>query len=205
MPWQRSRGTSRWGFPPVISELIDLVLEESTEKMVKAVARTRHEFSTIRTGRASSAFVEELPVEVYGVEATLKSVANFSVPEARMLVVSPYDKSTVNAIEKAIRNSDLGLNPSNDGVVIRLIFPALTEERRRELVKRVRSYAEDGKVAIRNVRRSARHDFDGLAKDGEATEDEVTRAEKELDRLTHAHEAEIEKALEHKEAELLEV
>jgi ribosome recycling factor len=188
-----------------MSEMVDLVLEESTEKMVKAVTHARQEFSNVRTGRANSAFVEKIVVDYYGAEVPLQQLASFSVPEARMLVVSPFDKSTVNLIEKAIRNSDLGLNPSNDGVVIRLVFPALTAERRKELVKRVRGYAEDGKVAIRNVRRSARHDFDGLAKDGDATEDEVARAEKELDKLTHAHEAEIDKALEHKEQELLEV
>jgi ribosome recycling factor len=188
-----------------VSELVDLVLEETGEKMAKAVSHSRHEFSTVRTGRANSAFVENLPVEYYGVETPLQKLAGFSVPEARMLVVSPYDKSSMNVIEKAIRNSDLGLNPSNDGVVIRLIFPALTTERRRELAKRVRSFAEDGRVAIRNLRRAARHDFDGLAKDGDATEDEVARAEKELDKLTHAYEAEIDKALEHKEQELLEV
>jgi ribosome recycling factor len=188
-----------------MSELLDLVLEDASEKMAKAVAHARHEFSNVRTGRASSSFIEKLPVEYYGATVPLQQLAGFSVPEARMLVVSPFDKSTMNLIEKAIRNSDLGLNPSNDGVVIRLVFPALTEERRKELVKRVRGYAEDGKVAIRNLRRAARHDFDGLAKDGDATEDEVARAEKELDKLTHAQEAEIDKALEHKEQELLEV
>ncbi len=135
----------------------------------------------------------------------LQQLASFSVPEARLLVVNPFDKGSMPAIEKAIRNSDLGLNPSNDGVVIRLVFPQLTEERRRELVKRVKHQSEEGKIAIRNLRRAARHEMDALVKDGDATEDELARAEKELDKLTHAHEAEIDAALDHKERELLEV
>ncbi len=122
-----------------------------------------------------------------------------------MLVISPYDKSALGAIEKAIQHSDLGLNPSNDGQVIRLTFPPLTDERRKELVKVVKGMAEDGRVAVRNLRRGARHELEALAKDGDVSEDDLARAEKELDRITHAHEAEIDKALEHKEAELLEV
>jgi len=188
-----------------MSEMLDLVLEEVSERMDKAVGHARHEFSTVRTGRASAAFVENLPVDYYGTEVPLKQLAGFSVPEARLLVVNPFDKGSLGACEKAIRNSDLGLNPSNDGVVIRLAFPPLTEERRRELVKKVRDMAEHGKVAIRNARRDARRELDGLARDGEAGEDEVVRAEKELDRITHSHEAEIDKAVEQKEAELLEV
>lgn len=185
--------------------MLDLVLEEAATRMGKAVAHARHEFSTVRTGRASPAFVENLPVDYYGTEVPLRQLAGFSVPEARLLVVNPFDKGSLGAVEKAIRNSDLGLNPSNDGVVIRLAFPQLTEERRRDLVKRVRDMAEQGKVAIRNARRDARRDLDGLARDGEAGEDEVVRAEKELDRITHSHEADIDKAVEQKEAELLEV
>lgn len=185
--------------------MLDLVLEEAATRMGKAVAHARHEFSTVRTGRASPAFVENLPVDYYGTEVPLKQLAGFSVPEARLLVVNPFDKGSLGAVEKAIRNSDLGLNPSNDGVVIRLAFPQLTEERRRDLVKRVRDMAEQGKVAIRNARRDARRDLDGLARDGEVGEDEVVRAEKELDRITHSHEADIDKAVEQKEAELLEV
>lgn len=188
-----------------MSELVDLVLEETKDKMAKAVDHARGDFSTVRTGRASSALVEKLSVEAYGAEVPLQQVAGFSVPEARLLVVSPFDKTLMPAIEKAIRNSDLGLNPSNDGVVIRLSFPQLNEERRRELVKRVKHMAEEGRVAVRNLRRAARHEFDQLLKDGEVTEDELSRAEKDLDKLTHAHEAEIDQALEHKEHELLEV
>jgi len=187
------------------SELVDLVLEETEEKMRKAVEHTRAEFSSVRTGRASSSLIEKLPIDAYGVETPLQQLAGFSVPEARLLVVSPYDKSTMPAIEKAIRNSDLGLNPSNDGNVIRLVFPQLTEERRKELVKRVRHQAEEGKVALRNLRRGARHEFDGLVKDNEATEDDVARAEKDLDKLTHTYEGQIDQALAHKEHELLEV
>ncbi len=188
-----------------MNEMLDLVLEDAGEKMAKAVAHARHEFSTIRTGRASSALIENLTVDYYGAEVPLKQVAGFSVPEARLLVVNPFDKNSLNAVEKAIRNSDLGLNPSNDGVVIRLAFPALTEERRKELVRKVREMAEHGKVALSNARRDARRDLDALARDGEASEDDVVRAEKELDRVTHAHEADVDKALEQKEAELLEV
>jgi ribosome recycling factor len=188
-----------------MSELLDLVLSEADEKMLKAVAHARAEFSNVRTGRASSSLIEKLPVEAYGVETPLQQIASFSVPEARLLVVTPYDKKQMGAIEKAIRNSDLGLNPSNDGERIRLSFPPLTQERRRELVKRVKNLAEEGKIAIRNQRRAARHDMEALQKDGDATEDELARAEKELDRKTHAHEAEIDAALEQKERELLEV
>jgi len=187
------------------SELIDLVLDEVRERMAKAVAHARHEFSTIRTGRASAALVEKLPVDYYGSEVPLQQLAGFSVPEPRLLVVSPFDKGSLNAVEKAIRNSDLGLNPSNDGVVIRLSFPQLTEERRRELVKKVRDMAEHGKVAIRNARREARRELEGLAREGDASEDDVARGEKELDRVTHTHEADIDRAVEQKEAELLEV
>src|SRR5213078_3575827 len=144
---------------------------------------------------ASSSLIEKLLVDAYDTTVPLQQLASFRVPEARLLVVNPFDKGTMAAIEKAIRNSDLGLNPSNDGQVIRLVFPQLTEERRKELVKRVKHFAEDGKVAIRNVRRGARHDLEALQKDGDATEDEVARSEKELDKLTHTHEAEIDQAL----------
>jgi len=188
-----------------MSELIDLVLEEAGAKMTKAVSHARHEFSTVRTGRASAALIEKLSVDYYGSEVPLQQLAGFSVPEARLLVVSPFDKGSLQAVEKAIRNSDLGLNPSNDGVVIRLAFPALTEERRRELAKKVRDMAEHGKVAIRNARRDARRDLEALERDGEVGEDDVRRGEKDLDRLTHDHEAEVDRAVEQKEAELLEV
>lgn len=186
-------------------DLVSLVLAESTDKMRKAVAHTREEFSKVRTGRASSALVERLTVVAYDVEMQLRELASFSVPEARMLVVTPFDKGTIGAIEKSIRNSDLGMNPSNDGHVIRLAFPPLTEERRKEFVKRVKQMAEEGKVRIRNERRSARHELEGMRKDGDISEDELTRAEKELNRITHTEEAAIDTALAEKERELLEV
>lgn len=184
---------------------MDLVLSEHDDKMRKAVDHAKAEFANVRTGRASSSLIEKLNVEYYDAQVPMQQLASFSVPEARLLIVNPFDKTSMPAIEKAIRNSDLGLNPSNDGVVIRLVFPQLTEERRKELVRRVKHQGEEGKIAIRNLRRAARHEFDALVKDGDATEDELARAEKELDKLTHAHEAEIDAALEHKERELLEV
>ena len=150
------------------SELLELVIEDTDEKMRRAVEHARTEFSSVRTGRASSSLVERLSVDAYDTTVPLQQLASFSVPEARLLVVNPFDKATMPAIEKAIRNSDLGLNPSNDGIVIRLVFPQLTAERRKELVKRVRHQAEEGKVALRNLRRGARHEFDSLVKDGEA-------------------------------------
>lgn len=185
------------------SELISMVLSDASDKMRKGVEHARAEMSSVRTGRAAPALVEKIVVDYYGSEVPLQQLAGFQVPEARMLVISPYDKGSLGAIEKAIQQSDLGLNPSNDGQVIRLAFPQLTAERRKELVKVVKHMAEDGRVTIRNLRRAARHELDELA--GEMPEDDISRAEKELDKLTHAHEAEIDKALEQKEQELLEV
>jgi ribosome recycling factor len=186
-------------------DLVAMVLDDSRDKMQKAVAHARHEFAGIRTGRANSSLLEKLAVDYYGTEVPLQQLASFSVPEARLLVVSPFDKNSMSAIEKAIRNSDLGLNPSNDGQVIRLSFPPLTEERRKEMVRKVKHMAEDGRVAVRNVRRHGRQELESLERDGDMSEDELVRAEKELDRMTHAHEAEIDQALQHKEQELLEV
>ena len=185
--------------------MIPDVLAETAEKMQKAVHHSREEFSTIRTGRASPAFVEKLVVDYYGSEVPLQQLAGFSVPEARTLVISPFDKGSIDAIEKAIQHSDLGLNPSNDGTVLRLNFPQLTEERRREFVRIVKQKAEDGRVQIRNQRRAARQELEALQKDGDLSEDDLVRAEKELDKITHAREAEIDKALDQKEQELLEV
>ena len=161
----------------------------------------------MRTGRASPALVEKLSVSYYGSEVPLQQLAGFSVPEARLLVVQPYDKGkdVMAAIEKAIRNSDLGINPSNDGVVIRLAFPPLTEERRRDYVKVVKHMAEEGRVAVRNIRRDARKHLEASEKQGEISADELDRAEKELEKLTHEHIEDIDKALTHKEHELLEV
>lgn len=185
-------------------DLVAVVLSETREKMAKAVGRTREEFSSIRTGRASPALVEKIPVDYYGSDVPLQQLAGFSVPEARTLVISPYDKGAMSAVEKALRSSDLGLNPSNDGTNIRLTFPPLTAERRKEFVRVVKQMAEDGRVKVRNLRRAARHDLEALEKEGDLSEDELQRGEKELDRITHAEEAEIDRALENKEQELLQ-
>jgi ribosome recycling factor len=185
--------------------MIDDILSDTKEKMHKAIEHTLAEFGSIRTGRASPAFVEKLVVDYYGSEVPMQQIAGFTVPEARMLVIQPYDKGAVKAIEKAIQNSDLGVNPSTDGQVIRLSFPPLTAERRKDYVKMVKHMAEEGRVAVRNVRRQARHDLELLEKDGDISSDELERAEKELEKLTHAQIADIDSALEHKEKELLEV
>ena len=185
--------------------MIEDVLAETTDKMGKAVAHTQSEFSTVRTGRASPALVEKLRVDYYGSDVPLQQLAGFNVPEARMLVVSPYDKNSLKAIEKAIQNSDLGINPSNDGNVIRLAFPQLTEERRKEMVKVVKHKAEEGRVAVRNLRRAARHELEAMEKDGDISSDELDRAEKELEKLTHEYVLEIDRMVQHKEQELLEV
>jgi len=184
-------------------ELVQAVLEDALEKMDKAVQHASSEFASIRTGRAAPVFVEKLLIDYYGSEVPLQQLAGFSVPEARMLVIQPYDVGAIKAIEKAIQHSDLGLNPSNDGKVIRLSFPPLTAERRKEYVRMVKHMAEEGRVAVRNVRRSARHDLDGLKSGGELSEDELERVEKDLDKLTAQHVAAIDTALEHKEHELL--
>ena len=186
-------------------ELIELVLLEMREKMAKAVTRTRQEFSSIRTGRPSPALVEKIPVDYFGSEVPLQQLASFSVPEAQQLVISPFDKGAVEAIEKAIQIADLGISPSNDGSVLRLSFPPLTEERRKQLVKVVRSLAEEGRVTLRNVRRSSRQDLEALVKDGEVSSDSVKRAEESVDQITREHDNEINAALAQKEEELLEV
>ena len=185
--------------------LIEMVISESRTKMAKGVEHAQAEFATVRTGRASPALLENLKIDYYGAETPLKQLASFSVPEARMLVISPFDKSSLKSIEKAIINSDLGMNPSNDGVIIRLNFPALTAERRQEMVKMVRHKAEEARVAIRNIRRASRHELEALEKEGDISSDELERAEKELDRLTHEYVEEIDKHLQHKEQELVEV
>jgi ribosome recycling factor len=186
-------------------ELIHAALEECREKMHKAVDHARADFATVRTGRAAPALIEKLRVDYYGTETPLQQLAGFSVPEPRVLVVSPYDKGALKALEKAIAASDLGINPSNDGTVIRLVFPELTTERRKELVKVVKHRAEEGRVAVRNLRRATRHDLDALEKDGDISSDELDRAEKELEKLTHEMITEIERLLATKEKELLEL
>jgi ribosome recycling factor len=186
-------------------EMRELVMEECADKMRKAVAHVQAEFAAVRTGRASSGLVEKMRIDAYGSEMTLQQLASFGVPEPRVLTISPYDKGTIKAIEKALTTSDLGINPSNDGQVIRLVFPELTEERRRDLVKIVRHRAEEGRVAVRNARRQSRHDLEKLEKDHEIGEDDLDRSEKELERRTHEVIAEIDELLKHKESELLEV
>ncbi len=185
--------------------LIEAALEDCRDKMAKAVEHTQHEFASVRTGRASPALIEKLKVDYYGTETPLQQLASFNVPEARLLVVSPFDKGSLKAIEKAIGNSGLGINPSNDGSVIRLTFPELTQERRKEFVKMVHRQAEDGRVAVRNVRRAVRHDLDALERAGDISADQLERAEKELERVTHQYVGEIDTRLQHKERELLEV
>jgi ribosome recycling factor len=186
-------------------DLVGLVVSEAREHMAKAVEHTQAEFASIRTGRATPALVEHLKVDYYGTDTELRQMAGFSVPEARLLVVWPYDKSSLGAIETAMQKSDLGITPSNDGSVIRLSFPVPTEQRRKELVKVVRQKAEDGRVGVRNARRSARHDLDGLQKDGELSSDELERLEKDLDKITQDQVAAIDRLLAHKEQELLEI
>jgi len=185
--------------------LLDAVLDDARAKMAKAVEHARVDMAGVRSGRANSGLVENLKVDYYGSDVPLKQLASFNVPEARLLVVSPFDKGSMKAIEKAIQNSDLGLTPSNDGSVIRLSFPQLTAERRKDLVKLVKHKGEDARVAIRNLRRAARHDLEGLERDGDISSDELERAEKDMDKLTAEHVAEIDRLVQHKEAELLEV
>ena len=187
------------------NELVDLVMEDTREKMARALEHVKAEFASVRTGRASSSLIENLLVDYYGTETPLKQLANFSVPEPRLLVVSPFDKGAMAAIEKAIGNADLGLNPSNDGHVIRLTFPTLTEERRKSFVKIVRSKAEEGKVAIRGIRRHARQELKTLEKDEGLPKDEIERLEKVLDKMTQDDVAKVDELLTHKEQELLEV
>jgi ribosome recycling factor len=185
--------------------MIDAALKQAESKMHKAIEVTREEFAGVRTGRASPALVQRITVDYYGAPTPLQQLANFSVPEPRMLVVSPYDRNAISSIEKAIMASDLGITPSNDGTIIRLGFPTLTEERRRELTKLVRDRAEHGRVAIRNVRRHAKEEIDKDIKDGKVSEDDGHRAEKELQKLTDKFIAEIDEMLKRKEAELMEV
>ena len=173
--------------------------------MEKAVAVAKDEFAGIRTGRAHPSMFNKITAEYYGTQTPVNQLASFHMPEPRMVIVQPFDKSSMGAIEKAIRNSDLGVNPSNDGVIIRVVLPELSEERRREYIKIARHKAEDSRVSIRNIRRHAKDSLDKLVKDGEAGEDEGRRAERELEDLTHNYVGQIDELLRHKEAELLEV
>lgn len=185
--------------------MIDEILLEAEEKMTKAVEVAKEDFSTIRSGRANPAMFARLHAEYYGTPTPLQQLASFTVPEARTIIISPFDTSALAAIERSIRDSDLGVNPSNDGKIIRVILPALTEERRRDYVKLAKHKAEDARVAVRNIRRHAKDALDRLAKDGDAGEDEVMRAEKELEHVTKRHVDQVDSLLAAKETELLEV
>jgi ribosome recycling factor len=191
--------------PRYAVRVIEETLLDAMDKMEKAVEHVQGQFTSVRTGRATPALVEKLLVEYYGSTVPLQQLAGFQVPEARQLVVKPHDRNTLGAVEKAIRDSDLGVNPSNDGVVIRINFPALTEQRRKEYVKVVKNMAEDGRIAVRNIRRDARKHLEATEKSGEISADELERAEKELEKVTHDHVEQIDKALGRKEQELLEV
>ena len=185
--------------------MIDDTLLEAEEKMDKAVSVAQSDFGTIRTGRATPAMFAKIVVDYYGAMTPVQQLAGFQVPEPRMAVITPYDKGATAAIEKAIRDSDLGVNPTNDGNVIRVVFPQLTEERRRDMIKVARSKAEDARVSIRAVRRHAKDDLDRLVKDGEVGEDDVVRAEKELEKTTATYVERVDDLLKSKESELLEV
>jgi ribosome recycling factor len=189
----------------VSAELIDELIEDARGRMTKSVESTVHEFSTVRTGRASPALLDRVLVDYYGAMTPLNQLATISAPEARLIAVQPYDKSSIKSIEKAINESDVGLNPSNDGNMVRLVVPELTEERRRELVKVVRHLAEEGRVAIRNVRRDIMHDLRELKEAGDAGSDDEHRGEVELQKLTDTKVADLDGVLKHKEEEILEV
>ena len=185
--------------------MIDELLQDAREHMDKSVDATRHKFGSVRTGRASTALLDRITVDYYGAQTPLKQLATVSAPEARLLTVQPYDKSSIKGIEKAILESDIGLTPNNDGQIIRLQVPELTEERRKQLVKVVRGLAEEGKVAIRNIRRDVMHDLRELRDAGEAGSDDEHRAEEALQRLTDEKVKELDNLLKAKEEEILEV
>ncbi|MEO6205736.1 MAG: ribosome recycling factor [Mycobacteriales bacterium] len=185
--------------------MIDETLLDAEEKMDKAVTVAKDDFGSIRTGRATPAMFNKIVVDYYGAITPINQLASFAVPEPRMAIVAPYDKGSLGAIETAIRNSDLGVNPTNDGSIIRIVFPQLSEERRKDLTKVAKTKAEDAKISIRNIRRKAKEELDRMVKDGDTGEDEVARAEKELEKTTAQYVAAVDELLKHKEAELLEV
>lgn len=185
--------------------MIDETLLEAEEKMDRAVEHAKEDFAAIRTGRASAAMFSKIIIDYYGTPTPLPQMASISVPEPRMVIIKPYDASQLGQMERAIRDSDLGVNPGNEGTVLRIVVPPMTEDRRRDMIKVARGKAEDGKVAIRNIRRKGKDEIDKLVKDGAVGEDEGKRAEKELDELTHKYVANIDELVKHKEAELLEV
>ena len=185
--------------------MIDDILADAKRKMGSAVAHARSELAKIRTGRANPGLIADLPVDYYGTKTPLQQLAGISVPEPRLLLVNPFDQGALKEIERAIQGADLGLNPSNDGKVIRVVFPELTEERRKEYVKLARERAEEGRVAIRNIRRQAKSDFGDLFDEGEIPEDDLRRAEQRLQKLSDSHVSEVDELLSTKETELLEI
>ena len=185
--------------------MIEEILFEAEEKMERAVEHAKEEFGATRTGRATPAMFSKIIIDYYGAPTPLPQMASIGVPEPRMVLIKPYDMSQLGAMERAIRDSDLGVNPNNEGSQLRINLPQMTEERRREMIKVAKHKAEEGRVAIRNVRRKAKEELDRIVKDGEAGEDEVRRAEKELDDVTHRYVAHVDELSKHKEAELLEV
>ena len=184
---------------------VESALKDGTHKMEQAVNHLKEDLGAIRTGRAAPAVLNRVTVDYYGSQVPIQQLASFSVPEPRMLLVQPFDKNSISAMEKAIQSSDLGITPSNDGNVIRLAFPPLTEERRRELVKQVHHRAEEARVAVRNVRRHTKEEMEKLERDGSISEDDLIRAEKELQKLTDRFVAEVDEIQGHKEQELMEV
>ncbi|CDP83466.1 MULTISPECIES: ribosome recycling factor [Mycolicibacterium] len=185
--------------------MIDETLFDAEEKMEKAVSVARDDLATIRTGRANPGMFSRINIDYYGAMTPITQMASINVPEARLVVIKPYEAAQLKPIEDAIRNSDLGVNPTNDGSIIRISIPQLTEERRRDLVKQAKSKGEDAKVSVRNIRRKAMEELSRIKKDGEAGEDEVGRAEKDLDKSTHTYTSQIDELVKHKEGELLEV
>ncbi|WIM95434.1 ribosome recycling factor [Actinoplanes oblitus] len=185
--------------------MIEEILFEAEEKMDSAVEHAKEEFAAIRTGRATPAMFSKIVVDYYGAPTPVTQMASVGIPEPRMVIVKPYDNTQLGPIERAIRDSDLGVNPNNEGTQLRIHLPQMTEERRREMIKVARSKAEESRVAMRNVRRKAKEQIDKLVKDGETGEDEGRRAEKELDDVTHRYVAIVDELVKHKEAELLEV
>jgi ribosome recycling factor len=184
---------------------IEDFLADATRRMDKSIETTRSEFNTVRTGRASAALLDRITIDYYGTPTPLKNMASISAPEPRLITVQPFDPSQIKAVEKAIQESDLGLTPSNDGKIVRLPIPQLTEERRKELVKVVRRYAEDGKVAVRNVRRDVMRHLEELVRNGDVGDDEERRAEGQVQKLTDDHVGKIDELLKHKEGEIMEV
>ena len=184
---------------------VDELLQDATRRMDGSVEHTRTEFNTVRTGRASAALLDRITIDYYGTATPLKQLATINVPEPRMLTIQPFDPSSIRQIEKAIQESDLGLTPSNDGKLIRLPMPQPNEERRKELVKVVRKLAEEGKVAVRNVRRDVMHHLQDLVRNGDVGDDEERRAEDRVQKLTDDHTKSIDELLKHKEAEIMEV